>query len=88
MSLVYLRNGDFAKAAEYMRNALALVKKGDYAWHDLYLNAAEIKLAQGDREAARDLILAVRKDTRRTAAIDRRIRDLLKKVDNVPGTAP
>jgi tetratricopeptide (TPR) repeat protein len=84
VAMVYLRSGQMEKAAEYMRKALTLVNKGAYAWHELYLNAAEVQIAQGDVESARKLIETVRKDSSRTSAIENRARELHQKAMKKP----
>ena len=76
VAMVYLRNGDTDRAAVYMRKSLELINKGNYAWHEMYLNAAEVYLAQGDHDNARKLIEEVRKDSRRTPSIENRAREL------------
>lgn len=76
VALTYLRNGEANKAAEYMRKSLALISKDDYAWHEMYLNAAEIYMTQGDRNEAMKLVEEVRRDSRRSAAVENRAREL------------
>lgn len=76
VALVYLRNGEANKAAEYMRKSLSLISKDNYAWHEMYLNAAEVYLAQDDRDGAMKMVEEVRKDPRRTAMVENRARAL------------
>lgn len=76
IALVYLRNGQTTEATLFMRKALAMVKKEDYAWHELYLNAAEVELAEGNFAAAQSLIQTVRQDSDRTPIIESRARQL------------
>jgi tetratricopeptide (TPR) repeat protein len=80
LALVHLRAGQVAQATEAMRRALQLVQRGDYAWHELYLNAAEIEWAAGRAREARRLVETVRADPRRSSADETRARDLLDKM--------
>jgi len=76
-ALVYSRSGDLVKAEEYMKKALSLVKKGEYAWLEVYLNAAETQFRLGKYKAARESLDLIMKSQERTAAMDTRARELL-----------
>jgi len=79
-AVVALRSGDLKAASEYASKAIALVKQGDYDWHEVYLNAAETQLESGHyREARRDLEV-VRKSPERTPSIETRVRELLDEI--------
>jgi tetratricopeptide (TPR) repeat protein len=76
-AFVHLAAQDFERADRYIRKALKLVKKGDYAWPEIHLHAAEINYCLGAyREALKylDLVFA---DPRRTPLCDVRARELL-----------
>ncbi len=75
-ALVYMRSGDMKSAEEHMRKALDFVKKGDYAWLEVYLNAAETQLRIGKFREARDSLNLVLKTSERTPDVDSRARDL------------
>jgi len=77
LAMVHLRAGQMAQATEAMRRALQLVQRGDYAWHEMYLNAAEVELTAGRSQEARRLIETVRSDPRRSCTDETRARDLL-----------
>jgi exosortase/archaeosortase family protein len=80
LAMVHLRSGRIAQATEAMRRALQLVQRGDYAWHEMYLNAAEIEWTAGRAREARRLVETVRADPRRSSADETRARDLLDKM--------
>lgn len=75
-ALVYSKSGDLVRAEEYMKKALALVKKGEYAWMEVYLNAAETQFRLGKYKAARESLDLIMKSKDRSAAIDLRAREL------------
>jgi tetratricopeptide (TPR) repeat protein len=75
-ALVYMRAGDLKNAEEHMKKALDLVKRGDYAWLEVYLNAAETQMRLGKLKEARESLALVMKTQDRSADIDARARDL------------
>lgn len=75
-ALVYMRAGDLKSAEEHMRKALEFVKRGDYAWLEVYLNAAETQMRLGKFKEARESLGLVMKTADRTPDIDSRARDL------------
>lgn len=75
-ALVFMRAGDLKRAEEYMKKALALVKRGEYAWLEVYLNAAEAQIRLGKFKEARDSLSLVMKSPERTSAMDARAREL------------
>jgi Tfp pilus assembly protein PilF len=75
-AMVYLRAGDLRAAEENMKKALRLVKKGDYAWVEVYLNATETQMKSGQLKEAREYLNMVKKTPGRPAALDARVRDL------------
>lgn len=75
-ALVYMRSGDLKTAEDHMRKALDFVKKGDYAWLEVYLNAAETQLRIGKFKEARDSLNLVLKTSERSQDVDSRARDL------------
>jgi predicted Zn-dependent protease len=75
-ALVYLRAGDLKRAEEHMRKALTYVKSGDYAWLEVYLNAAEMQIRLGKFKEARESLGLVMKTAERSADVDARARDL------------
>jgi tetratricopeptide (TPR) repeat protein len=75
-ALVYLRAGDLKSAEEHMRKALAYVKSGDYAWLEVYLNAAEMQMRLGNLKEARESLGLVMKAAERSADLDIRARNL------------
>lgn len=82
LAMVHLRAGRMAEATETMQRALQMVQRGDYAWHEMYLNAAEIEWTMGRAREARRLIETVRADTRRSSADEARARELLDKMQH------
>jgi tetratricopeptide (TPR) repeat protein len=75
-AVVALKAGDTAQAEAHMKRALELVKQGDYAWHEVYLNAVEMDLQMGKLDAAQRGIERVRRDPSRSPATEMRVRDL------------
>jgi tetratricopeptide (TPR) repeat protein len=75
-ALVYMRAGDLKNAEDHMKKALDLVKRGDYAWLEVYLNAAETQMRLGNFKEARESLALVMKTQDRSADIDARARDL------------
>lgn len=75
-ALVYMKTGDLKAADEHMRKALDYVKKGDYAWLEVYLNAAETQLRIGRFKEARDSLNLVLRTSERTQDVDTRAREL------------
>jgi hypothetical protein len=59
-----------------MRKALAYVKSGDYAWLEVYLNAAEMQMRLGNLKEARESLGLVMKAAERSADLDIRARNL------------
>jgi tetratricopeptide (TPR) repeat protein len=76
-AVVSLRSGDLKAAGEYAAKAVNLVKKGDYAWHEVYLNAAETQIELGRYRDARQNLELVRKSPERSQATEARVRALL-----------
>lgn len=79
-AVVALRSGDLKAAGEYAAKAVNLVKQGDYAWHDVYLNAAEAQIGLGRYREARQNLDVVRKSTERSQATETRVRALLDEI--------
>jgi tetratricopeptide (TPR) repeat protein len=79
-AMVSLKAGQLDKAELYMERAVDLVDPARYGWHEVYLNAAELQLSLGNYRDARDYLTRVRKDARRTPAVENRARDLLAEV--------
>ena len=79
-AVVALRTGDLKAARDYAARAVTLVKEGDYAWHEVYLNAAEAEVEAGRFREARKYLDAVRKSAGRPPAIEERVRDLLDEI--------
>jgi len=75
-ALVYMRAGDLKSAEEHMRRALTYVKSGDYAWLEVYLNAAEMQMRLGKFKDARESLGIVMKTAVRSADVDAKARDL------------
>jgi tetratricopeptide (TPR) repeat protein len=76
VALVYLRTGKLAEAEHHMLKALSLVKKSDYAWQEVYLNAAEIQLRLGKLREANETLSSIFKSIDRSSIIDARARAL------------
>jgi tetratricopeptide (TPR) repeat protein len=76
VALVYLRAGDLKAAEEYMLKSLSYVKKGDYAWLEVYLNAAEAQIKLGKFKEARESLKLIMKTPERSPALDARAREL------------
>jgi tetratricopeptide (TPR) repeat protein len=79
-AVVALRSGDLKAAGDYAAKAVNLVKQGDYAWHEVYLNAAEAQIVLGRYREARQNLEIVRKSAERTPASEARARALLDEV--------
>lgn len=75
-ALVFMRVGDLRHAEEYMKKALTMVKRGEYAWLEVYLNAAEAQIRLGKYKDARESLSLIMKSPERTAAMDARAREL------------
>ncbi len=75
-ALVYTRAGNLAEAEKHMQKALSLVKKGDYAWLEVYLNAAEAQIKLGKLREARESLSLILKTQERSSIIDARAREL------------
>ncbi len=75
-ALVYLRAGNLVEAEKHMLQALTLVKKGDYAWLEVYLNAAEAQLRMGKLREAHESLSLIFKSPERSSIIDARARAL------------
>ena len=75
-ALVYMRSGNLAEAEKHMQKALSLVKKGDYAWLEVYLNAAEAQIRLGKLDEARESLSLIIKTPARSTLIDARAREL------------
>lgn len=75
-ALVYLRSGNLADAEKHMQKALTLVKKGDYAWLEVYLNAAEAQLRMGKLREAQESLSLILKNPQRSSIMDARAREL------------
>ncbi len=80
-ALVYMRAGDLKAAEEYMRKSLSRVKKGDYAWVEVYLNAVEAQIKLGKLKEARENLNLILKTPERTQAMDSRARELQNALD-------
>ncbi len=79
-AVVALRSGDLKSASDYASKAISLVKQGDYAWHEVYLNAAETQIEMGRYREARRNLDVLRKSPERSPAVETRIRELLDEV--------
>jgi predicted Zn-dependent protease len=75
-ALVYTRAGNLPEAEKHMQKALSLVKKGDYAWLEVYLNAAEAQIKLGKLREARESLSLILKTQERSSIIDARAREL------------
>lgn len=75
-ALVYMRSGNLAEAEMHMKKALTLVKKGDYAWLEVYLNAAETQIRMGKLREAHESLALVLKNPQRSSFMDARAREL------------
>jgi len=75
-ALVYMRSGNLNEAEKHMQQALNLVKKGDYAWLEVYLNAAEAQLRMGKLREAHESLSLILKTPDRSSIIDARAREL------------
>lgn len=75
-ALVYMRSGNLIEAEKHMQKALTLVKKGDYAWLEVYLNAAEAQLRMGKLRDAHESLALIFKNPERSSLIDARAREL------------
>ena len=75
-ALVYMRSGNLTEADKHMQKALSLVKKGDYAWLEVYLNAAEAQLRSGKLREAHESLSLILKTPERSSLIDARARTL------------
>ena len=75
-ALVYMRSGNLIEAEKHMQKALTLVKKGNYAWLEVYLNAAEAQLRMGKLRDARESLTMILKSPERSSVIDARAREL------------
>ena len=75
-ALVYLRAGDLKAAEASMKKALSRVKKGDYGWIEVYLNAAETQIRMGKLKEAKESLGLVMKTRERTSAMDARAKEL------------
>jgi exosortase/archaeosortase family protein len=77
VALVYLRAGELKQAEQYMNKALSLVKRSDYAWLEVYLNAAEAQIRLGNFKEARRSLDLIMKSPERTPQVESRARELL-----------
>jgi len=75
-ALVYMRAGNLSEAEKHMLQAITLVKKGDYAWLEVYLNAAEAQIRLGKLREARESLSLILKTPERSSIIDARAREL------------
>lgn len=75
-ALVYMRSGNLADAENHMKKALTLVKKGDYAWLEVYLNAAETQIRMGKLREAHESLALILKNPQRSSLMDARAREL------------
>ncbi len=75
-ALVYMRSGNLVEAEKHMQKALSLVKKGDYAWLEVYLNAAEAQIRLGKLREAHESLSLILKSPERSSAIDAQARAL------------
>lgn len=75
-ALVYMRSGNLADAEKHMKKALTLVKKGDYAWLEVYLNAAETQIRMGKLREAHESLALILKNPQRSSLMDARAREL------------
>ncbi len=82
VALVYLRSGDFGRADEYMKKALANIDVGtDYSPFEIRLNAAEIMFKRGDLDGARQTLDTILRDSSKPDKVDSGARQLLNKVN-------
>ena len=79
-AVVSLRSGDLKSASDFANKAIGLVKQGDYAWHEVYLNAAEAQIESGHYREARRSLDVIRKSPERTPAVETRVRELLDEI--------
>ncbi len=79
-AVVALRSGDLKAAGDYAAKAVNLVKQGDYAWHEVYLNAAEAQIRLGRYREARQNLDLVRQSAERSPATETRVRALLDEI--------
>lgn len=79
-AIVALRSGDLKSASDYAARAVSLVKQGDYAWHEVYLNAAEAQIEGRRYREARKYLDVVRKSADRAPGIEARVRDLIDEI--------
>ena len=75
-ALVYMKSGNLIQAEDYMNKALLMVKKGDYAWLEVNMNAAETQYRLGKYKESRESISLIMKSPERSAAMDVRAREL------------
>ncbi len=75
-ALVYMRSGNLIEAEKHMQKALSLVQKGEYAWLEVYLNAAETQIRLGKLREAHESLALVLKTPQRSSSIDARAREL------------
>ena len=76
-ALVYLRGGNLEEAQKCADKAMSLVNKDDYAWAEVYLNAAELDLKRGLPKQATEKIKAVYKQSRQPEFVEKRAWELL-----------
>jgi tetratricopeptide (TPR) repeat protein len=76
VALVHLRAGDLKAAETFMKKAISRVKKGDYAWIEVYLNAAEAQMKLGRLKEARASLNLIMKTPARSPTMDARAREL------------
>jgi len=75
-ALVYMRAGNLVQADQYMKKSLSMVKEGEYAWLEVYLNAAETQLRLGKYKEARSSLSLIMKSPERSSAMEARVREL------------
>ncbi len=83
-AMVTMRSGDMAQAEVWMNKALQLLEGRAYAAHEVRLNAAELLMRQGNLQAAREAIEALRRDPARPDHVDQRARRLLRELESMP----
>ncbi|MEI6516350.1 MAG: hypothetical protein WCO77_10250, partial [bacterium] len=76
VALVYMKAGNLTQAQEYMKKALAMVRKGEYEWLQVYLNAAETQVKLGKYKDAKENLALIMKSPERTSGIEARAREL------------
>jgi len=75
-AVVYMKSGDLDLAREYMEKALAVLEEGAYGDLEVRLNAAELEMSRGNYGKAQEIVDAVRRNARRSDAVEARARDM------------